>query len=43
MQIGLTVRQLKQNPLLRRLIADSGLLIVGGYYHLRSGLVDIIA
>jgi carbonic anhydrase len=42
-QIRLTVCRLRRDPLLRRLIADSGLLIIGGYYHLRSGAVDIIA
>src|SRR6185437_10642320 len=42
-QVRLTVGRLKRDPLLRRVIADNGLLIVGGYYHLRSGAVDIIA
>lgn len=42
-QIRLTVCRLKRDPLLRRLIAESGLLIIGGYYHLRSGAVDIVA
>ena len=42
-QIQLTVCRLKRDPPLRRLIAHSGLLMVGGYYHLRSGIVDIIA
>jgi len=42
-QIQLTVCRLKRDPLLRRLVAQSGLLIVGGYYHLRSGTVDIVA
>lgn len=42
-QIRLTVCRLKRNPLLRRVIVDNGLLIVGGYYHLRSGAVEIVA
>jgi hypothetical protein len=42
-RIRLTVCRLKRDPLLRRLIADGGLLIIGGYYHLRSGIVDIVA
>jgi carbonic anhydrase len=36
-QIRLTVRQLKQDPLL------SNLMIVGGYYELASGVIDVIA
>ena len=42
-QIRLTVRRLRLDPLLRALIAGGRLAIVGGYYHLRSGIVDLIA
>ena len=42
-QTRLTVQRLKRDPLLRELINTSGLKIVGGYYYLRSGLVEIIA
>lgn len=42
-QIRLTVGRLKRDPVLRNQIIDHGLLIVGGYYHLHSGRVDIIA
>jgi len=40
-QIRLTVRRLRHDPLLRDLIADGRLDVVGGYYHLRSGAVEI--
>jgi len=42
-QTRLTVQRLKRDPLLRKLIETDGLVIVGGHYELRSGLVEIIA
>jgi carbonic anhydrase len=42
-QTRLTVCRLRQDPLLRCLAATKGLMIVGGHYYLRSGLVEIIA
>ena len=42
-QIRLSVDRLKRDPLLRKLITADGLMIVGGHYDLRSGLVEIIA
>jgi len=42
-QTRLTVRRLKLEPVLRRLIVTDGLRIVGGHYHLHSGRVEIIA
>jgi carbonic anhydrase len=42
-QVRLTVADLKADPLLAGLVADHGLLIVGGRYDLESGAVDVIA
>ncbi len=42
-QTRLTVQRLKRDPLLCKLIHTDGLLIIGGHYDLRSGLVEIIA
>jgi carbonic anhydrase len=42
-QVRLDVAELKADPLLAALIADQGLLIVGGRYDLTSGAVEIIA
>jgi carbonic anhydrase len=42
-QVRLTVAALKEDPLLAELIADDGLVIVGGRYGLESGQVEIIA
>jgi len=42
-QTRLTVRRLKKDPLLRKLITTDGLTIVGGHYNLESGAVQIIA
>jgi carbonic anhydrase len=42
-QTKLTVQRLKQDPLLRELIADGHLMAVGGYYSLDTGAVEIIA
>ena len=41
-QTRLTVQRLKRDPVLRKLIETDGLMIVGGHYDLRSGLVEII-
>jgi carbonic anhydrase len=40
-QTKLTVQRLKQDPLLRELITHSKLLVVGGYYSLDTGAVEI--
>ena len=42
-QTRLTVRRLKQDPLLRKLIVGDGLMIVGGHYDLDTGKVQLIA
>jgi carbonic anhydrase len=42
-QTRLTVQRLKHDPLLHKLVVTGGLMIVGGYYNLHSGLVEIIA
>ena len=42
-QVRLDVAELKADPLIARLIADHGLLVVGGQYDLTSGAVEIIA
>lgn len=42
-QVRLDVAALKADPLLAKLIDQQGLLIVGGRYDLKSGVVDIIA
>ena len=42
-QTKLTVQRLKQDPLLRELIADGHLMAAGGYYSLDTGAVEIIA
>ena len=42
-QVRLDVAELKADPLIAGLIADRGLLVVGGRYDLTSGAVEIIA
>jgi carbonic anhydrase len=42
-QVQLDVAELKADPLIAGLIADDGLLVVGGRYDLTSGAVEIIA
>jgi carbonic anhydrase len=42
-QVELTVSELKHDPLLADLIADHGLVVVGGRYDLTSGAVELIA
>ena len=42
-QTRLTVRRLRKDPLLRKLIATDGLRIIGGHYNLDSGVVELIA
>jgi carbonic anhydrase len=42
-QIQLTVRQLQLDPPLRKLTESEGLVIVGGYYQLDSGAVELLA
>jgi carbonic anhydrase len=42
-QVRLTVQALSRDPLLAELIADHGLVIVGGRYDLELGAVEIIA
>ena len=42
-QIQLTVRQLQLDPTLRKLTESEGLVIVGGYYQLDSGAVELLA
>jgi carbonic anhydrase len=41
-QTRLTVKRLKKDPVLAKLISSEGLLIVGGHYKLDSGVVKII-
>lgn len=41
-QTRLTADRLKADPLLQKLITTDGLMIVGGYYDLNTGLVEII-
>ena len=42
-QVRLDVAELKADPLIAGLIADHGLLVIGGRYDLTSGAVEIIA
>lgn len=42
-QTRLTVRELRRDHLLHKLIKDEGLMIVGGHYDLDTGRVEIIA
>jgi carbonic anhydrase len=42
-QTALTAQRLKQDHLLRELIAKGHLMVVGGYYYLDTGKVEIIA
>jgi hypothetical protein len=42
-QTQLTVRRLRHDPVLRRLIATENLTIFGGHYQLYSSVVQIIA
>jgi len=41
-QTRLTVQRLQRDPVLAELIAKENLAVVGGYYHLYSGVVSII-
>jgi carbonic anhydrase len=42
-QTRLTVKRIRNDPLIKEFLARGELIVVGGYYSLNSGAVSIIA